>query len=58
MNEHNEIANNQADDRGLLVDESEMSDKIGRQGSNCRSGNIGAPAIYYNKNKLVPTKYR
>lgn len=48
----------QADDQGLLADESEMSDQVSEQGNSCHDENIIILVICYNKNKLGPTKCR
>lgn len=51
------MANEHFDDQGLLVDELEMSNKVGGQGNSYLSGNIVTPIIRYNKNMLAPMKY-
>lgn len=52
------MADEQADDQGLLVDELEMSNQVSGQENNYHNINLVTLVVCYNKNKLVPMKCR
>lgn len=51
------MTDEQTNNQGLLANEPEIFDKVGRQRNNHRNENNITPDVHYNKNKLVPTKY-